>query len=197
MLKKTITISAFLLFVVASVQLAAGQAKMPTSRCDITVSELPALAGVTFDMKMEDVKKRFKSVRVLTAPKNEFMGQTKIHTLRPLVTDQIFKDDLLTIDLAHSSKFGITSIALNFRPRTKLKPDELFSKITIETGLLPSSWAYNDFGGKANYRKWDVICNDFSASFIAQTGNMNRLSIWRNPASDPKRNPADPRNIGD
>jgi hypothetical protein len=181
----------------AFVSFAFAQAKLPTSPCEINVAELPVLAGATFDMKMEDVKKHYKTVRVLSPPKNEIMGQTRIHMLRPLVADEVFKNDLLTVDLAHSSLFGITSIALNFRPKTKLTPAELFSKITLETGLPSSNWAYNDFGGKANYRKWDVVCNDFSGSFIAQTGYMNRLTIWRNPSSDLKKKPIDNKNIGD
>lgn len=185
-----------LLVIAASVHFAAAQAKLPTSRCEMKVAELTPLAGVTFDMKMTDVSKLFKTVRVLTAPINEIMGQTKIHTLRPVKIDPIFKDELLTVELAHSSKFGITSIALNFRPRTKITPDDLFSKITVEIGLPPSVWAFNDFGGRANYLKWDVVCNDFNGSMVAQTGYMNRLSLWRNPTSNPTRKPEDPRNIG-
>jgi len=197
MLKKLILISVSLIFAVASGRVAEGQAKMPTSPCEIKVAELSGLAGATFDMKIDDFKKQYKTVRVLTPPKNESIGQTKIYTFRPLITDPVFKDDLVNIDLAHSSKFGITSIALNFRPKIKMTPDELFSKINLETGLRPSNWSYNDFGGKANYRKWDVVCNDFSGSFIAQTGFMNRFTIWRSPDSDPRKKPVDSRSIGD
>lgn len=197
MLKKLILIFILLLFAVASVRFATGQVKMPTSPCEINVAELPELAGATFDMKIDDFKKKYKTVRVLTPPKNEIMGQSKIFNLRPVISDLVFKEELLTVDLAHSSKFGVTSIALNFRPKTKLTPDELFSKINLETGLLPSNWSYNDFGGNANYRKWDVVCYDFSASFTAQTGYMNRFTIWRKPDSNLRKKPVDTRNIGD
>lgn len=197
MLKKLILISVSLIFAVASVRMSAGQAKMPTSPCKIKVADLSGLAGVTFDIKIDELKKQYKTVRILTPSKNEIIDQTKIYTLRPLIIDPVFKEDLLTVDLAQSSKLGISSIALNFRPKTKLTPDELFSKINLETGLLPTNWSYNDFGGKANYRKWDVVCKDFSGSFIAQTGYMNRFIIWRSPDSDPRKKTVDSRNIGD
>lgn len=192
-----IFIFVFILSVIGYVPITAGQAKMPTSKCEMNVADLSALGGATFDMKIEDVKKHYKTVRVFSPSVKGATEQFKIYSLRPAIADKNFKTDLATVDLAHSNLFGITSLALNFLPKTKLTPDELFTKINLETGLTPSNWSYNDFGGQGNYRKWDVVCNDFHGSFIAQTGYMNRFTIWRNPNSDLEKKPIDLRNIGD
>ena len=172
-----------------------GHIFIPAEPCYMAIEELPPILGLHFGMKIDEVKKIYKTTRNISSrgkPSPKVLLDIEIYEIRSSeITRSRFKSSLQSVEFIHQTggqTNGITSISLNFRPPLRAGAYALFEKITDETGLPGNYWLARDFGS-TNYLQWDARCDGFSASVVIQPGFFARLNLYPSFGERQKRKP--------
>lgn len=158
-------------------------------KCEATTTDLPPIMGVTFELKLPDLKKLYKTLRSETfgRKKSPLLTGYEIYTVSGKeIWGGNFKKDLASLQISYSP-LGISSISMELNPKAKYMPEAVFDKLADELGLAPSFWRFREFDVKPRYLQWSTVCKDFAASLIIQQGYRTRLSVWNMFDPDPAR----------